>query len=211
MKPVETLTKLERLGHSLFETRDLAALLGVANSSATRTANRLADSGAVVRLARGKWSLTRKINRLAIPEHLTAAFPAYISLQSALYYHGMISQIPAITYAVSLARTRTYQTPFGTVSIHHVAANFFFGYALDPTGSAKVAIPEKALVDFLYFRPTRSRSFVSLPELEFPATFDWGKAVEIVKRINSPARRQFATEQLNSIRAALRSKRAGHR
>jgi predicted transcriptional regulator of viral defense system len=204
MKPVETLAKLEHLGHPLFETRDLAALLGVANSSATRAANRLADSGAIVRLARGKWSLTRKINRLAIPEHLTAPFPAYISLQSALYYHGMISQIPAITYAVSLARTRTYQTPVGTFSIHHVAASFFFGFTTDPAGSAKVAIPEKALVDLLYFRPARSHTFVRLPELELPATFDWRKAFEIVRQINSSARRHFATEQLNSIRAALR-------
>ena len=43
MKPVETLAKLEHLGHPLFETRDLAALLGVANSSATRAA-RMAPS-----------------------------------------------------------------------------------------------------------------------------------------------------------------------
>ena len=46
MKPVETLAKLEALGHALFETRDLAALLGVADSSATRAATRLSNSGA---------------------------------------------------------------------------------------------------------------------------------------------------------------------
>jgi predicted transcriptional regulator of viral defense system len=48
---------------------------------------------------------------------LTAPFPAYVSLQSALYLHGMVSQVPAVTYAVMLARARRFVTPLGTVAI----------------------------------------------------------------------------------------------
>ena len=33
-----------------------------------------------------------------------------------------------MTYAVTLARTRRYTTPLGTVSLHHVRPAFFFGY-----------------------------------------------------------------------------------
>ena len=106
MSPIATLAKLEALGQSLFETRDLTALLNVADSSATRTASRLARAGLLMKLGRGKWALSRNLNRLSVPEFLTSPFPSYISLQSALYHHGMISQIPAVIYAVSLARTR---------------------------------------------------------------------------------------------------------
>ena len=51
-----------------------------------------------------------------------------MSLQSALYLHGMISQVPTVTYAVSLARTRRFVTTLGTVSVHHVQPPFFFGF-----------------------------------------------------------------------------------
>lgn len=53
-------------------------------------------------------------------EYLTGPFPSYVSPQTALFYHEMISQIPHIIYAVSLARTRQYKTPLGNVSIHHL-------------------------------------------------------------------------------------------
>ena len=71
MSPIATLAKLEALGQSLFETRDLAALLNVADSSATRTAARLAQAGLLMKLGRGKWALSSKLNRLAVPEFLT--------------------------------------------------------------------------------------------------------------------------------------------
>ncbi len=196
MKATETLAKLQALGQSLFETRDLAALLNVAHSSASRAASRLAKTGLIVKLGRGKWALSHNLNRLAISEHLTSPFPAYISLYSALYYHGIISQIPAVIYAVSLARTRTWDTPLGVFSIHHVAPDFFFGYEMDASGTAKIAIAEKALVDLLYFMPTRSRLFVNFPELELPEKFAWRKALEMTKRIKSSLRKRFVMERL---------------
>jgi predicted transcriptional regulator of viral defense system len=204
MSPIEAFAKLEALRQPLFETRDLATLWNVSHSSASRAASRLAQSGMIVRLGRGKWALVRNLNSFAIAEHLTFPFPAYISLQSALYYYGMISQIPAVTYAVSLARSRVWQTPVGAFSIHHVAAEFFFGYEMDPSsGSAKIALPEKALVDILYFRPTRSRLFVHLPELELTKKFSWQKALAMAARIKSPARKRFVKEGLDSIRRSV--------
>ena len=107
MKPVETLAKLEALGHALFETRDLAALLGVADSSADQSRDSFEQFRRNHQAGARKVGNDAKRQSAAIPEHLASPFPAYVSLQSALYYHGMISQIPAVTYAVSLARTRT--------------------------------------------------------------------------------------------------------
>jgi hypothetical protein len=122
-----------------------------------------------------------------------------VSLQSALYFHGMISQVPAVTYAVSLARTRRYATPLGSVSVHHVDASFYFGYVDTGTQGACVATPEKALVDFLYLGPARSRLFRALPELELPPSFSIRAARRMVDRIRSPRRRAFAARRLRDI------------
>jgi predicted transcriptional regulator of viral defense system len=205
MNQVEALAKLERLNQPLFETRDIATLLGIERSNATQIASRLAKAGLLVKLARGKWAL-RNVNRFAIAEHLTSPFPAYISLQSALYHHGMISQIPAVTYAVSLARPRRYETPLGVFSIHHVEPQFFFGYEADETGTAKIAIQEKALVDFFYFRPTRTRLFVDLPEVEFPKRFNWKLARRMAGKIENRSRRVLVERALASIHTSGKKK-----
>jgi predicted transcriptional regulator of viral defense system len=215
MNQVEALAKIQTLGQPLLETRDIAALLKQKDAATVLTATRLAKAGFLIKLGRGKWALGRGVNRLAIPEHLTAPHPTYISLQSALFYHGMISQIPSVIYAVSLAQTRRYKTPLGVISIHHAAPDFFYGYELDPTGTAKIATPEKALVDIFYFAPTKTRLFTALPELEFPVTFNWQKAFKLTVTIKSPARRSLvergliklcAKEAVKAQRTKLRKK-----
>jgi predicted transcriptional regulator of viral defense system len=211
MTLVEALGKIEALGQPFFETKDVAALLGVENSNASKIVSRLAQGGLIIPIRRGKWALRTRLNKLAVAEHLTSPYPAYVSLQSALYHHGMISQIPAVTYVVSLARARRYKTPVGTFSIHHVAPDFFFGYELDKTGRVKIASPEKALADMFYFSPTKTRLFVKLPELQLPRRFDWSKIFEMAQQIKSPARRQFVKERLTSIRRQLRPGRAQKR
>jgi predicted transcriptional regulator of viral defense system len=203
MTQVEALVKIEALGQPFFETKDIAALLAVEHSNANKIGARLARSGLIVPLIRGKWVL-RHANKLAIAEHLTSPYPAYVSLQSALFYHSMISQIPFVTYAVSLARSRRYETTIGTFSIHHIDPNFFFGYDLNPSGDAKIAVPEKALLDVLYLSPSRTRLFVRLPEIEFPSEFSWQTAFEMAARIKSRARRAFVKKSLSSMRQSSR-------
>jgi predicted transcriptional regulator of viral defense system len=205
MTQIEALAKIERLGLPLFETKDLAALLKVENSNANKIASRLAQTGLIVPIRRGRWALRRRLNKLAIPEHLTAPYPTYVSLQTALYHHGMISQIPAVTYAVSLARSRRYDTPIGTISIHHVEPEFFFGYELDESGIVKIATPEKALVDVYYLSPTRSRLFTKLPEIEIPRQFDWNKTFEIASKLKSHARRSFIERALATLRDSMKA------
>lgn len=111
MNQVEALARMEALGQPFFHTKDVAAALGVTGTNANKLVTRLAAGGFVIRLARGKWMLARERNKMLVPEELTAPYPAYISLQSALYHHGIVSQIPTVIYAVSLARTRRYATP----------------------------------------------------------------------------------------------------
>ena len=75
MTLVEAFARLEALGQSLFETKDVAALLGVENSNANKIVSRLARDGLILSIARGKWALRNRLNKLAIAENLTSPYP----------------------------------------------------------------------------------------------------------------------------------------
>ena len=133
--------------------------------------------------------------------HLTAPFPSYVSLQSALYFHGIISQIPNVIYAVSVGRTRVFRTPLGTVSIHHLQPEFFFGFEVMETAGVAMATPEKALLDYLYLRPARSNLFRSLPELDLRSTFNIKLARRMIRRIPSVRRRTLVARAFDKLTA----------
>lgn len=202
MRLVDVHSRLLNMGPPAFETSDAAALLAISRPHASKLLARLAASGLLARLGRGRWGFKDRIDPFALPEYLTAPFPSYVSLQSALYHHGMISQIPSVIYAVSIARTRTYRTDLGTVSIHHVDPSAFFGYRSMPKGHGKIATPEKALIDLLYLGPTRTRLFRSLPELDFPRGFKVRQARAIIQRIRSLRRRSYVTRRFEELLGA---------
>lgn len=195
MKLLDVLARLQRLDQPALETGDVAAILGVGKPHASKIAARLAEAGHLLALRRGVWAFPDRLDPLGLPERLTAPQPAYVSLQSALYHHGMISQIPSSIYAVSLARTRRYTTPMGVVSIHHVAPDFFFGYESVGGKTIRMARPEKALLDVFYLTPARSRLFSALPEVERPRDFSVAEARRIIARIPFPARRAMVARR----------------
>ncbi len=195
MRLLAALTQLQGLNQPVMETGDMAVVLGVGKAHASKIAARLAEAGHLLALRRGVWAFPGRIDTLAIPERLTAPQPAYVSLQSALYHHGMISQVPSSVYAVSLARTRRYVTPLGVVSVHHVAPDFFFGYETLGEKGIRLARPEKALLDVFYLSPAKSRLFCQLPEVERPDGFDVQEAHCMIARIPFPARRNMVAER----------------
>jgi predicted transcriptional regulator of viral defense system len=175
--------------------------LTLSKSTASQTLARLAKAGHLLSLRHGVWAVPGKLDPLALPGHLTAPFPSYVSLQSALYYHGVISQIPSVIYAVSVGRTRMFRTPLGTVSIHHLQPGFFFGFEVMETGGVSMATPEKALLDYLYLRPARSNLFRALPELELPLKFNVKSVRRIVQRIPSIRRRTLVADAFDKLMA----------
>ena len=191
MKLVDVHSRLLEMEVAVFQTSDAAACLNIDNAHASKLLARLTSAGHLVHLSRGLWAFKDRVEFLALPEYLTNPFPSYISLQSALYYHDMISQIPTVIYAVSISRTKKYETPLGVVSIHHVNPSFFFGFELMGRGIAKMATPEKALIDFLYLSPARSNLFRALPELEFPKNFSTKEAHKIIAKIRSVRRKNL--------------------
>ncbi|MGE0030176.1 MAG: hypothetical protein AB7T20_03560 [Steroidobacteraceae bacterium] len=203
MKQIEALQRLRKLATPAVESRDVAALLQVSASNATTILRRLAAEGMIIHLSRGRWLLNTKIDRLTLPELISAPYPAYISLQSALFHHGMIEQIPSVIYAVTPARPRRLQTPLGTISYHRMPPELFKGYELLSGSDAKIATAEKAIFDLVYLAPGRSRVFSKLPELTIPPRFQWKRLKEYTELVKSPGRRAYIAERIRALRSTL--------
>jgi predicted transcriptional regulator of viral defense system len=199
MKMLDALRRLRAAEMDLFSTGDAAAMLGIPAAHASKIAARLAEAEQVIRLKRGVWAFPDRLDPLQIPPALTAPVPCCISLQSALFYHGLISQIPSVIYAVSPSRTRRWDTPAGTVSIHQLTPSFFFDFELVGKKGIPMASPEKALLDTLYLSPGKTRLFRYLPELDLPETFNVAKTFEMAARIPSVRRRTWVLQRLDEL------------
>ena len=205
MNQIEALKRLKTFGATGFETRDAAALLGVSAANANMILRRLARHGLILHVSRGRW-VGDAIDRFLLPELITAPSPAYVSMQSALFHHGLIEQVPAVIFAATLGRPRRVRTPLGVVSLHRVPAALFEGFDLYEKTGAKIARSEKALFDLFYLAPGRSRLFAALPELEIPRTFRWAQLIRYAELVRSPARRSFLLTRIAETRAHVRDR-----
>jgi predicted transcriptional regulator of viral defense system len=138
------------------------------------------------------------ISAFALPGALSAPEPAYVSLQTALFHHGLIDQVPAVTYAMTTGRSRRMNTPIGTVSFHRLSPELFSGFRVENDGF-KMATAEKALFDVIYLAPVRSRLFARLPELHIPRGFHWRHLHGYVKQVNSLSRRTFLRSRITAL------------
>src|SRR5258706_8648826 len=166
-------------------TSEVAALMGRRVDSANKMLLRLAGKGVVRPLARGLWALVNDLDPNLLSRYVAAPSASYVSLLSALRFHGMISQIPRSVYVVSLGRPRKVETAAGDFSIHTLSPEVFGGFS--PTqGGWFVATPEKAMFDLFYLSGTKSCPFSTLPEIELPEGFNFGEIRQWTDKISSP-------------------------
>ena len=199
MNAASALAHLRALRKPVVTTAEAALVLRAERSAATHTLKRLAAAGLLKRIRHGLWATDPNLDPLLLPEYLTAPFPSYVSFQSALFFRGMVSQIPSVIYVASLAQTRTVRTSLGTYSIHRLAPSFFGGYDTVKTSGVRLATPEKALLDTLYLAPARSRLFAHLPEVELPKHFDRDQIRYWVRRIPAGLRRKSVEQRLDAV------------
>ncbi|MCK5135940.1 MAG: hypothetical protein KAR19_09165 [Bacteroidales bacterium] len=79
--------------------------------------------------------------------------PSYISLESALSYYNLIPEAVFIYTGVSTRKTIMFETSLGNYNFRSIKNGLFFGFNLIQLGGYKIRIadPEKAVLDFLYF------------------------------------------------------------
>ena len=199
MTSLEVLRRLIEFEVPLVETRDVAEILQRSKDSAAKYLAGLRRQHFVEKIGRGKWVIKdSEFDPLQVAEFITAPHESYISLQTALFHHGMIEQIPTRIYAVTVDRAKVMKTPLGTYSFHHCNPEFFTGYEfIKPY--LKLATPEKALVDYFYFSPSKTRQFTRLPELELPKSFSWKKTREYIEMIPSLRTRTVVKTRIDEI------------
>lgn len=150
MTSIELITLLNALDRQeqkrCFTLRELALLSGKTRPAVGMALQRAAEKKIVAHLG-SLW-----INMLHPPEVFELALalvaPSYISFESALYHHGVLSQSPrgGVTVATT-GRSRSFETPMGMVQAIHLKSTLFFGFDAD-----RIASPEKAWLDLLYIR-----------------------------------------------------------
>ena len=124
----------------------------------TDKARRLEQEGRILRLKRGLY--VRSAADGATPDtHLMANHiygPSYVSLRSALRYHGLVPERVVATESMCLKHSRSFDTPFGRF-IYHACSNPYFALGIQMqsagTGHCLIATPEKALCDLMTVTP----------------------------------------------------------
>lgn len=81
--------------------------------------------------------------------------PSYVSLQSALSWHGFIPEGVFTVTSVTTLKTQSFDTPAGNYTYRSLRNDLFFGYRLEAFREFrfKIADPAKTLLDLLYLFP----------------------------------------------------------
>lgn len=121
--------------------------------------SRWVNDGKVIRLHKGLYTLSEPYRKtdfqpFCIANSLKKA--SYVSLQSALSWHGLIPEyVPSVT-CVTTDRPQTIETPIARFEFRHISDKYFWGYQeilLKSEQTSFIASPEKALLDILYLTP----------------------------------------------------------
>ncbi len=75
--------------------------------------------------------------------------PSYVSLESALSFHGIITGFPYQITSVTPKKTRSIYFEGKEFVFHHINPALFFGF--EKKEKFLIADPEKSLIDYLYF------------------------------------------------------------
>lgn len=184
-----------------FLTTEAASILEVSRNHAAIILFRLANQNTIVHLARGKWAYSDSIDPLLLPNILAHPMMAYVSLYSALYYHGMIDQIPHKLFAITNGKTKVFKTPLSEVSLHSINPVLFTGYEIYGKNSVLMAIPEKALFDTLYLMPAKSNLFKRLTEVELPENFQFKLIDKWLKQVKNKNRCELIKKSVHDLKS----------
>ncbi len=119
---------------------------------------RALKSGEVIQVRRGLYHLSRSVFPSLISTKVLANLiygPSYVSLESALAYHGWIPEAVHNCTSVTNARPRHFDTPHGRFSYQRIKQTpLMAGVTCDEStrGSFLVATPLKALADIVAAR-----------------------------------------------------------
>ena len=154
--------------------------------------SRWAASGRVIRIHKGWYTLGEPFRRVRLDTNVVACTikqGTYVSIQSALAYHGMIPEYVAETTCVTTGRPLHFDSPVGRFRYRHIKREAFFGYQQEENGpqQAFIATPEKALLDLLYLTPgSADADYLSEMRLQRIEELDTARMSRMAERFDTP-------------------------
>lgn len=161
---------IEDWSKSFIKDEDLAFLLNKSDDARYSIVKRALKTGLLTKLRRGLYLIANKAKQILPNDFelaLTIYGPSFVSLESALSYHGWIPEAVYTTTCVTSKRSKEFKTPLGIFSYKHVPSDqFYLGVErieIKPNIIILMASPYRALADFIY---TRKKTWKNIFELE---------------------------------------------
>jgi predicted transcriptional regulator of viral defense system len=181
----------EALRSAVLRSDELARRYGIAEAAVGNSLRRQERRGLVEHVSRKIY-----INKLAHDDSARELVGilrpnAYISLESALAEWGISTQSPSSLTCVTTGFPRKFQTASVRIVYRHIGENLFWGFEEKRTrhGTYKIAVPEKALLDWVYLQRQEGLP-TALDELNFNA-------------IGGKKLRKYAAKYPNSVQQTL--------
>jgi predicted transcriptional regulator of viral defense system len=145
--------QLLKIQKAFFSLDDVAYTLGIQPGSAAVLCSRYVKKGLLVRLKRGLYARTEQLRNYGQQDLFRLAnflqVPSYISLTTALSYHGLTTQVQRGFFeSISLKRTRKFEVGQLTFLYSKISLDLYKGF--ERVEDVFIALPEKALLDSLY-------------------------------------------------------------
>lgn len=133
--------------HKIFHFNHLKLITGMKPHALRVALKRLNEKKLIRRVCRGHY--LNPFSTVTLEEVSAYIYePSYVSLESALSRHGILSQIPQVLTCVTTNLPRVFKTFLGTIEYRQVKKGYFFGFIKE--AGFYLAEPEKALLDLLY-------------------------------------------------------------
>ncbi len=122
-----------------------------------RQLNRWQQLGEIENLRRGHYRFTdRTLNKYMLFAIANKIYPlSYVSLESALGIYNFIPEGVFMTTSVSPIKTARFETPVGYFAYRQLNPRLFWGWQTIRFQGQQIRLarPEKAILDYLYFKP----------------------------------------------------------
>lgn len=156
---MQTITEmaLVRASGGVFTREQAGCWVGERGARLDGLLKRAVGSGEVRRVCRGLYCLSAQypmqpVNPLGLAQRIHG--PSYISLESALSYHGWIPEAVRAITSTSMGRSREFDTPLGLFTFTRVPQEGFLTGVTRIAGAGDdaffLANPLKALSDYVY-------------------------------------------------------------
>ena len=164
---MQTITEIamQESAGGVFTRPEVACWVGGSDERQFGLLKRAIGAGEILHVHRGLYCLAdrylpQKINPLVLAQRIYG--PSYVSLETALSYHGWIPEAVYAVTSVSLDRSREYDTPLGRFGFARVPQRTFYAgvsrVKCPDGGSFLLASPLKTLTDYVYVHKCDWRS-----------------------------------------------------